>query len=156
MNENIPPVDFVVVKRIVMAAAVEMSQASVVMSENSNPSDGDNKPDVNEKGMESGGDGNDKGNGKKELKPKIFDKKNFVEAPLPKTNPWTKRNASGKEAIAVDSAPPQPGKKICRAVCISLALLMLVTANYTKDVTLIICMSQVNDKICQLSKRAVW
>lgn len=25
--------------------------------------------------------------------PKIFDKKNFVEAPIPKTNPWGKKNS---------------------------------------------------------------
>ena len=35
----------------------------------------------------------EKGLGKEAVKPKIFDKKNFVEAPLPKTNPWGKKGS---------------------------------------------------------------
>ena len=44
-------------------------------------------------------------------KPKIFDNKNFVEAPLPKTNPWKKPAAPAPRpppATAVKvSAPPR-------------------------------------------------
>ena len=37
---------------------------------------------------------NEKGQAKDAVKPKIFDKKNYVEAPLPKTNPWGKKGSS--------------------------------------------------------------
>ena len=38
--------------------------------------------------------------------PKIFDNKNFVEAPIPKTNPWGK--AAPPPAQPIKAAPPPP------------------------------------------------
>ena len=101
-----------------MAASVEMNSVPLAINlENSQP---DSQPPIATKlltesrpvnnSKTSGEDskssqqGEDAGDGKSQKidvpKPKIFDNKNFVEAPLPKTNPWGKPVAPG----------PEPGK----------------------------------------------
>ncbi len=45
------------------------------------------------------------GKGEEGQKPKIFDNKNFVEAPLPKTNPWRKSTAAPAQAPPPPQAP---------------------------------------------------
>lgn len=107
-----------------MATSVEMSAAGTVMNLDSTQTDTQPPPRATKLLTESRPVSNSKttatsedksssqqseeaGNGKSQKievpKPKIFDNKNFVEAPLPKTNPWGKPAApvvteAGKES----------------------------------------------------------
>ena len=73
------------------------------------------KEEKGEKGSDSSNQNNEKDpkdskNKKGENpKPKIFDNKTFVEAPLPKINPWTKSNAAPSSKPSSTPAPaPAP------------------------------------------------
>ena len=81
-----------------MATIVEVSQP--VMSQGSSDL-GQSEVGVKDKSTEEGKKQNNdtekstKKDGKENIpKPKIFDNKTFVEAPIPKTNPWAKVGAS--------------------------------------------------------------
>lgn len=66
--------------------------------------------DKTEKCTESG-DGKEKPAKADAPKPKIFDNKNFVEAPLPKVNPWTKNQPAVPVQPASLKIEAQPPKK---------------------------------------------
>ena len=92
-----------------MAAIVEVSQP--VMSQGSGDmgqSDGHAKDrSVEEmKKVNTENDKSAKKDGKDNIpKPKIFDNKTFVEAPIPKTNPWAKVGASNLPPVNPNAAP---------------------------------------------------
>ena len=82
-------------------------------------------------------------------KPKIFDNKTFVEAPIPKTNPWNKSTTVNPTQVvsnhAPEKAPRKPGEYIyfrpnlliiihgiiAMKTLLSLTLLINMTRNYS-------------------------